>query len=157
MALLLLFFITILVVNIRFVFQTHISYLAEPETWTGKIVKAWYETCPHTEDSYHPNSPIGVVIAGREMFGDQFESTLDTLLACNHKLDSKDSIGLTPLHSAIIIGDLESVKVLIEKGANREILLSGKVSEKYGQLTALGLAQALDDKPSIVKYLESLP
>ena len=150
-----------LAIHIKFIHSTHLSYLSKPNTFTGKAVYLWYETCPDVEESYYPNSVFGAVVAGREMFGDQFEVIIDILLKCKHDIDMYDSIGLTPLHAAILIGDLASVGILISKGSNKKVATKGEASEKYGELTALEFAETFRGKSelhdSIFEYLAELP
>lgn len=68
-----------------------------------------------------------------------------------HLVHSRDRNGWLPLHEASRSGHVETVKALVEKGAN----INGRFGEKGG--TALFLAGQYHGKDSeIYKYLESL-
>ena len=137
----------------------HIHYISQKNSIAGNLSELWLQTCPEVSDeAVEPNSIFGVVVAGREMLNEKFEPVMNTLIECGHDINKRDSIGLTPLHAAILYSDLIAVKSVLSFGANKELLLFGAVANKYGKLGFIEYAKILKTTdPEIIGYLVKLP
>lgn len=138
----------------------HLTHIADNGPAAKKSIQ-WLQSCPTiTPEETGPNSVIGSIIALEEMLSNQFDFVLTTLIHCGYDINEKDTIGLTPLHAAILYNNLKAVDVLIKLGADRELKLSDRAAEKTGELNALEFAKYLNKNRNnslIINHLSQPP
>jgi hypothetical protein len=140
-------------------FGYHIHYISQKNSLRGYMSEMWLKTCPKiSQESVEPNSAFGIVVAGREMLDDKFDFVMNILNECGHDINQRDSIGLTPLHSAILFSDLIAIQTVISLGANTKLMVAGNAAEKYGEIGYFEYAKKLGKtEPEIIGYLSKLP
>ncbi len=134
---------------------------AAPARMVARWMLSRLDHCP--DEDFQPTTPIGFIVAGWGQADENQRSVdvLDLLLANGCDIDSYGDRGLTPLHSAILFNNLDAVRALLQRGADRNLRTAIQSSDGGRKIAvdAIAFAHYLDstggdDHSAIIDELE---